>query len=127
MRRSGVMGIRGVCQGGSSAVSRVEDPLQQLDRLCEHIRRATQRDMKLLHGFRPTTLFLQSLKLAMLFVEDGLFRLKHQAVCWTHDITSMEDVCDRLHAIKIFSRRAIPPFRLHTGTFEERWPHGAPR
>lgn len=109
------------------AVPRLEDPFQQLDRLREHIRRATQSDMKLLHGFRPTPRLLQRLKLSMLFVEDGLFRLKHQAVRWTHDITSMEDVCDRLHAIKIVSRRAIPPFRPHTGTFEEREPLGASR
>lgn len=83
--------------------------------------------MKLLHGFRPTTFLLQRLKLSMLFVEDGLFRLKHQAICWTHDITSMEDVCDRLHAIKVVPMRAIPPFRLHTGTFGERRRHGASR
>lgn len=109
------------------AVPRLEDPFQQLDRLREHIRRATQSDMKLLHGFRPPSLLLQDLKLSMLFVEDGLFGLKHQAVCWTHDITSMKDVVDKPHAIKSISRRAIPPFRFHTGTFEARRPHGAPR
>jgi hypothetical protein len=31
---------------------------------------------------------LKRLKFSVLFVEDGLFRIEHQTVYWTHEVTS---------------------------------------
>jgi hypothetical protein len=35
---------------------------------------------------------LKRLKFPVLFVENGLFRIEHQTVGWTHEVTSRESV-----------------------------------
>jgi hypothetical protein len=85
-------------------VSGLQDPFKQLQRFPQHIRRAAQGDMKLLHSFPPTTFLLQCLKFAVLLVENDLFGIKHQAIGRTHKSTSMQDdFCARYQSI--FHRR----------------------
>jgi hypothetical protein len=56
----------------------VQGALQHTEGLIEQIRRAGQRDVKLLHRFLPPTFPLKSLKPFVLLVEDGLLGVEDQ-------------------------------------------------
>jgi hypothetical protein len=73
--------------------------------------------MKLLHSFRPTTFLLQNLKLPVLLIEDGLFRIKHQAIGRTHNSTSIQDDCHSSARYQTVSDRRNPTIPAIHGTF----------
>jgi hypothetical protein len=74
--------------------------------------------MKLLHGFRPATFQLQSLKLPVLLVENGLFGIEHQAIGRTHNSTSMQDSRDSGARYQRESGRRKPTISASDVTFE---------
>lgn len=83
--------------------------------------------MKLLHGFRPTSLLLQDLKFPMLLIENGLFGIEHQAIGRTHKSTSMQNNCDPAARYQSASRGRKPTILVQEGTFEEARSHAAVR
>ena len=64
--------------------------------------------MKLLHGFGPTALFLQDLKLSVLLIEDGLFGIEDQAIGRAHKNTSKDNVCESIARYQSDSRGRKP-------------------
>ena len=94
---------------------RVQDALKQLERFSQHIRCTIQSHMKLLHSFRPATFRLQGLKLPVLFVENGLFGIEHQAIGRIHDGTSMQDSRDSSERYQTVSKGVRPAQAHHSG------------
>ena len=75
--------------------------------------------MKLVHGFRPTSLLLQDLKFPMLLIENGLFGIEHQAIGRTHKSTSMKNYCGSGARYQSSSGRRKSTVLASHGTFEE--------
>ncbi|MFO0768218.1 MAG: motility-associated protein [Nitrospiraceae bacterium] len=58
----------------------------------------------------------------MLFIKDGLLRVEHQTIGWTHEFTSEDAVFMEVDGSKLILTGASPSRRLLVSTFE-----GAPR
>jgi len=61
-----------------------DDTFQQPERFVQEVGGATHRSLKLLHGFGPLLLLLELLEPSILFMKDGLFGIKYQAVQFAH-------------------------------------------
>lgn len=57
---------------------------EQFQGIAQQIRGAVHRRLELLHRLDPFSLFLERLKTAVLFLQNGLFGIEHQAVRRIH-------------------------------------------
>ena len=65
---------------------RLNYAFEQFQGIVQKIRRAIHGRLELLHRFDPFPLLLEHLKSTVLFLQDGLFGIEHQAVRRIHAV-----------------------------------------